>query len=87
MALITKRATGRFRCRRQKMDPFCVWSRLEPHGKALQRNEKGKVSFQADAEECFGLRDNTVESQPNRIRNVKSKKKDKRLLDGFIFLE
>lgn len=49
--LITKRATGRFRCRRQKMDPFCVWSRLEPHGKALKRNEKGKVSFQADAEE------------------------------------
>ncbi len=41
MALIRRRGTGRFRCRCQKTDPGGVWSRLEPRGKALQRNEGG----------------------------------------------
>ena len=40
MALITRRGTGRFRC--QKTDPGGVWSRLEPRGKALQRNVEEK---------------------------------------------
>lgn len=39
MALRAKRGTGRSRCRCRKTDPGGVWSRLEPHGKALQRNE------------------------------------------------
>lgn len=45
MAQITRRGTGRFRCRCQKMDPGGVWSRLEPRGKALQRNEGGNYIF------------------------------------------
>lgn len=38
--LITRRGTGRFRCRCQKTDPGGVWSRLEPRGKALQRKRE-----------------------------------------------
>lgn len=43
MALITRRGTGRFRCRSQKTDPGGVWSRLGPHGKALQSGEGEKL--------------------------------------------
>lgn len=48
MAPITRRATGRFHCRYQKMDPFCVWSRLEPHGKALRRHGEGEGQREVD---------------------------------------
>lgn len=39
MALITRWGTDRFRCCCQKMDPGGVWCRMEPRGKALQRNK------------------------------------------------